>query len=383
MSAEELQQKIIQHIQPTGLNSRFEFSDLNFNAYISAIKNMMALVNKKYELKLTKQQIELNCPFEFKPKKPNGKGMLLIHGLFDTPFIMRDLGKHYAKQGFLVRSILLPGHGTIPADLLTTAPKYWFDATTFGVESLAKDVDNIYITGFSTGAMLALHNALQPSPSQAKIKGLIMLSPAFAIDAKKSVLVNLYRMVSWMFTKQKWVFNDANPDFAKYTSFPVNSAYLVQRVIVETKLLLNEHEASLPIFIAMSRDDETVRPEAALVFFASTYNHNNRFILYSNERERFNDPRIQVTKSALPEKDILDLSHVSLPISASNPHYGVEGDYQTRLCEPAETNHDSTIYLGALSPENVRQHRIKRIMYNPFYDDMLKQIDAFITETSL
>ena len=44
---------------------------------------------------------------------------------------MRDVGQHYAEQGYLVRCILLPGHGTIPADLLTTSPTEWLKATEF------------------------------------------------------------------------------------------------------------------------------------------------------------------------------------------------------------------------------------------------------------
>ena len=377
-----IQQKIIQRLQPTGLNSRFEFDNLNFAAYISSVKNMQRVVNEDHKLGLTTGQLNAIAPFEICPTKPNGKGMLLIHGLFDTPNIMRDTGEHYAAQGYLVRSILLPGHGTIPADLLTTSPTDWLKATAYGVKSFRGEVSQIYITGFSTGAILALNYALQNEGAKPTIDGLIMLSPVFAINTAKTIFVRAYRMFRWLFKEHKWIFRNECPDYAKYTSFPVNSGYLVQRLIIETKLLLQQHPCTLPTFIAMSRDDETVRASAALDFFNKAKNHHNKFLLYSNDVENFAQHNIRVKKSAKPDEHILNMSHVGVLVSPNNSHYGRNGDHQEPLHEPKNNLDDKVIHRGALTPDNENNYRIRRLTYNPFFNELMSEIDEFIVITS-
>jgi esterase/lipase len=377
-----IQQKIIQNLQPTGLNSKFDYGNLNFAAYISAVQNMQRVVSEDQKLDLTETQLNNIAPFEIRPAQPNRKGILLIHGLFDTPIIMRDIGEYYAEKGFLVRCILLPGHGTIPADLLTTSPTEWLKATEYGIKSFRNEVDEIYLAGFSTGAILALNYAIQSENSEPCIDGLIMLSPVFAINTAKTIFVRVYRMFRWLFKEHKWIFRHECPDYAKYTSFPVNSGYLVQRLIVETKLLLQKYPCTLPVFIAMSRDDETVRASAALDFFAKVANKKNQFILYSNNVEDRIASNITVLKSAKPDENILNFSHVSLPVSPNNSHYGRTGDHQEPLHEPKNSPEDTLIHRGALTPENENNYRIRRLTYNPFFEDLMAEIDQFITATS-
>src|SRR5690349_6977119 len=75
--------------------------------------------------------IEANSPFELVPTQPikSGNrykyGVLLIHGLLDCPFSMRDVGARLQAAGVLCRSVLLPGQGTKPTDLLKISYKDW------------------------------------------------------------------------------------------------------------------------------------------------------------------------------------------------------------------------------------------------------------------
>jgi pimeloyl-ACP methyl ester carboxylesterase len=80
---------------------------------------------EKYRVFLTlgaESEIRANLPFEIRPAKnprtgPTGKtkGILLVHGLGDSPGTFVDLAQEFAARGFLVRTVLLPGHGTRPA----------------------------------------------------------------------------------------------------------------------------------------------------------------------------------------------------------------------------------------------------------------------------
>src|SRR5262249_50854380 len=126
--------------------------------------------------------VETNSPFELLPPRhiPGNKikyGALLVHGLFDSPFLMRDIGTFLQSHGILARAILLPGHGIVPGNLLNVDYKDWIQTVNYGIATLEKDVEHIFLVGFSTGASLSLYHALQ----NPKIAGLLLASPAIKI----------------------------------------------------------------------------------------------------------------------------------------------------------------------------------------------------------
>lgn len=372
----ELSDNIRFHIQPSGLNSKFEYNNLNFSAYMTAVTHMLRQVNQRFNLQRSDKVITLNSPFEWKPKDPTDKAVLLIHGLFDTPFIMRDTGKHLLKQGYWVRSILLPGHGTIPADLLTTSASEWMKAIAYGIESFPPTIKQLYLVGFSTGAALSLNYVLKSINSN--ISGLIMLSPAFALNTKNTILVHAYRTFRWLFKQHKWIFRHDCPDYTKYTSFPVNSAFLVQRLIVENRFLLKKQKCNLPIFMVVSTDDETIRTEASIKFFQKTTNKKNLLYIYTNQKLYYQDKRIHLLSSKKPDENILDFSHVSLLVSPENFHYGRNGDHQEPLHEPKIKTENQKIYLGAASKENENHYRLRRLTFNPYFSTLMKKLDEFM-----
>jgi hypothetical protein len=60
------------------------------------------------------------CP----PGAPRGIAVL-VHGLSDTAFAMRDLAQSFSRLCFESRVLLLPGHGTRPADLMVVDHRDW------------------------------------------------------------------------------------------------------------------------------------------------------------------------------------------------------------------------------------------------------------------
>ena len=124
--------------EPSGLNSTFSFSkDTPFSDYLAATRKMI----EKARVDLTEENkawvVDANMPFELAPSKgPVTNGILLIHGLGDSPYQMQGLARHLAGQGFLVRTILLPGHGTVPADLMEVTWESWMAAAEYGLNGL-------------------------------------------------------------------------------------------------------------------------------------------------------------------------------------------------------------------------------------------------------
>ncbi len=374
--------KLAHNLLPSELNSRFDYGKLNFSAYIEAVIQMMRAVNKKFSLNVSDEKLLLNAPFEWRPKEKTCKGALLIHGLFDTPFIMRDVGRHLFDKGFLVRSILLPGHGSVPADLLTTSSKEWIKATDYGVQSFKEEVDELYLVGFSTGATLSINYVLRNLAAAPRISGMIMLSPALAINTLKNFLIRFYRMFRWLFKENKWILCPDHQDYTKYTSFPVNAALMLQRLIVENHWLKKKSRPHIPLFMALSENDESVRPQIALHFFNKTSNPKNRLIYYSNTKSNLSDPRIQVVPTFEANAHILDYSHVCIPVSPDNPHYGQYGDHKEPIREPDHKVDTRAVYYGAYDSENEKKYRLCRLTYNPKFNDLMQAIDRFIEATS-
>src|SRR5262245_30682114 len=64
-----------------------------------------------------------NRSFELVPERIRG-GVLLVHGLTDSPYMMRGLAELFYQHGFYVLALRLPGHGTAPAGLVDV---HWQD----------------------------------------------------------------------------------------------------------------------------------------------------------------------------------------------------------------------------------------------------------------
>ena len=88
---------------------------------------------------------------------------LLVHGLSDTAFAMRDVANVLSESCFRSRTMLLPGHGTRPGDLLTTRLSHWQRTVAYLVDQAARESDTVVLAGFSLGSVLTLTEALRPN----------------------------------------------------------------------------------------------------------------------------------------------------------------------------------------------------------------------------
>lgn len=340
--------------------------DLSFADYI--LKNQTLIA----KFKSNPAVVAANMPFELRPTDPNPKyGALLIHGLLDTPFIMRDVGTHLQSQGMLVRSILLPGHGTVPGALLAVHYEEWLQAVLYGVTSLLKEVEQVFLVGFSTGAALSIHHAIQQPQ---RIAGLIGLSPAFRIRSSLAYLSRWHRFFKWFNITEEI-------DYTKYLSIPFNAIYQVYR-LTQT---LPKKPLSCPLFIAVSAEDVTICSQAALHYFAKQSNKKNKMILYQQTPESFSDSRITVRHSVYPKWHILNFSHIAIPVAPENPHYGEHGDYplashviEQNNYEYSETNVFNQFFHNILYRMKFGQNHLKRLTFNPDFGYLKKEISHFL-----
>jgi alpha-beta hydrolase superfamily lysophospholipase len=173
--------------------------------------------------------INWNRTFEITPEHPVG-GVLLLHGLTDSPYSLRSIGENLGSRGFHVVGLRLPGHGTAPSGLLNFEVEDLDAAVRMAMRDLRGQLGPerpIYIIGYSNGAALAVRYSLSllegevlPRPA-----GLVLLSPAIAISPL-AIVGRIRTGISELpgFGRAAWQVITAEVDPYKYQSFSFHAA---------------------------------------------------------------------------------------------------------------------------------------------------------------
>lgn len=211
--------------QKSGFNSRFHGNRLAFVDYVARTRDM--LFRAHAGAADPEKIVDGNAPFELKPppgfspgqQKTYRRGVLLTHGLSDSPYAMRHLADFFQQNGFRVMSVLLPGHGTQPGDLLDVTWQEWAKTVAYGAHQLAREADEIYLAGYSTGATLSVYHSLRDD----RVLGLFLFSPALKVN-RRAAFAKLHKLYSWLIPSAKWVGIKPDLDIYKYESFTKNAA---------------------------------------------------------------------------------------------------------------------------------------------------------------
>ncbi|WP_063368024.1 alpha/beta hydrolase [Pseudoalteromonas luteoviolacea] len=306
------------------------------------------------------------------------KGILLIHGLTDSPYIFNAIAQDLYRQGFNVRTLLLPGHGTAADDLRRVSNRDWQRHVSYAIERTSKDFKLFAVMGFSTGAALATLEIEKRRPPN--LKALALIAPATESHNKNSWMA---QWVDWL-PLMNWLDEDADLDFAKYESFPLAAAALVHNVMVD--MMQSNVPTDLPILTIMSDVDTTIDSQATLNLltrWAKTHRAPLALRLYANNPIEL-DQRIALTRIDKLDK-VIDMSHVGLLIPQHHPYYGEQGAY--RHCGSYFT--DATAYQACKSAQQITfgEHHstnkathtpLARVTFNPDYTGLVKQLREFL-----
>lgn len=141
-----------------------------------------------------------NRSFELIPDESVG-GVLLLHGMSDSPYSLRALALELAEQGYRVVGLRMPGHGTAPAGLTTVTVDDMRAAVSIGMRHLEEVIGDepIHMVGYSTGGSLALDFTLDALDGSASplptslilISPAVRIHPAAALSSFKNALSNL------------------------------------------------------------------------------------------------------------------------------------------------------------------------------------------------
>jgi alpha-beta hydrolase superfamily lysophospholipase len=103
------------------------------------------------------------------PPGPVRGGILLLHGLTDSPYTMRALAQRLRARGLYVVALRLPGAGTVPAAMRSIGREDWLAAVELAASHVVAQIDGapFYIGGYSNGGTLALTHALRAVAGEA------------------------------------------------------------------------------------------------------------------------------------------------------------------------------------------------------------------------
>jgi alpha-beta hydrolase superfamily lysophospholipase len=359
---------------------------------------------------------------------------VLIHGMSDSPYSLSNLAQRLHDAGGEVIGLRLPGHGTLPAGLLDVTWQDMAAAVSLAVRhakarTRATGAAGTFLVGYSVGAALAVHHALDTLKNGGDATdGLVLLSPAIGLPDVAKLAIWQERLSKWLgLRKVAWNSISLEYDPFKYGSFAINAAIqssLLTDVIRSQLSALASSDAlgGLPQILAFqSSVDATVTSRSVVEgLFLSLPPSRHELVLYDVNRLTeaisvlTNDPKpwidgllagenlpftLSVITNIAPEDreavvvrreagkrevarrelgldwppSVYSLSHVALPIPATDSLYG-DGIAQN----------SPGIELGILSFRGERgalkisAEDMLRLRWNPFYSYQEGRILDFV-----
>lgn len=240
--------------------------------------------------------VNWNRSFELRQETPKA-GVLLLHGLSDSPYSMRALGEALHQKRAWVVGLRIPGHGTAPSGLVETRWQDMAAAVRLAVRHVRDRVGDdkpLYLVGYSNGGALAveytlstLDDASLPRPS-----GVILLSPEIGVSRVAALAVWQGRL-GHLLGLEKLAWTSLLPEYDpfKYGSFAVNAGDLAYRITEHIQGQLDDLqgggklEKMPPILAFQSSVDATVTATALVAnLFARLPSANNELVLFDINR---------------------------------------------------------------------------------------------------
>lgn len=372
-----------------------------------------------------------NRSFELVAKTPTA-GVLLLHGMSDSPYSLRHLGKRLNAGGAYVIGLRLPGHGTTPSGLVHVKWEDLAAAARIAARHLKDQIGDkpLFIIGYSNGGALAVHYALAaikdaplPAPS-----GIVLLSPSIGVS-RLVALAKWQGRLGRLAGLEKLAWTEIGPEYDpfKYVSFAVNAGDQVYRLTAEIQASINKLTAAgkigqlPPVLAFQSVADATVSPPALVAHLFNRLTPNGHELVlfdvnrFAEVRQLFkSDPKdhiravldlknspfaitlltnrddstmdivlrhkepgdVPVTETPTDmtwPRELYSLSHISLPFPDSDPLYGAgDSDEETKL------RLGKIELRGERGVLQVSAASMLRLRWNPFYSYLERRVVEFV-----
>lgn len=186
-------------------------------------------------------------------------GVLLLHGFTGNPVSIRPLAELLSARGFAIELPLLPGHGTVPRDLLPFRYADWRAEALAGLNRLRARTQRQVVVGLSMGGTLALDLG-----TTEKVAGIATIN-AQILD-RGGVIVKLAPIIEKIVpiapaSAAGLIKNDIKKggDEKAYDWVVAKAGNSLVRELPQIRARL--HQLTCPLLVIYSRDDHSVPTE--------------------------------------------------------------------------------------------------------------------------
>lgn len=343
------------------------YDQATFSAYVAETKQWLEQ-NRLFMTQDKASELANVLPKEYRPKTPNGQGVLLVHGLGDTPYSFVNVAQHLADKGYLVRTVLLSGHASKVGDLQLPRLEDWQGTVKHHIALLKEDVGSVWVGGYSTGANLVTEQAILDDA----INGVLLFSPAFQPNSSS---VKYAGLASYFVT---WADQDPEDNPLRYNSLPMSAAAVYYETSVKVRDQLDGASYDKPVFMLMSEADRVINSQFAIDVFSKQFTNPNNRLVWQGEQS-IPEPRSTRFSMDLPDQRISNGSHMGLLFSPTNPNYGIKG--KSRICSNGQTEEQEiacmkgdTVWYSAWGYTEPNKNHA-RLTYNPYFTESMALLD--------
>ncbi len=312
------------YLSPAGWQSNEQLLNNNsFAKYASAVREEVKRYRLPFDPEYAEHELELVSPLELPlGASCNGQSSgiaILVHGLSDTAFSLRDIGVVLAESCYISRLILLPGHGTRAGDLLTTRHDDWQKTLNYVIDQAVKETDTVMLIGFSLGGVLTLDAALQ---RQDDIDGIIGISPAYYLSSER-----LAKWAHLLAPISRWVDRGVQDDPLRYEAMPTRGVAETWSAMTSMHKNLERYgPVRIPWMLAQSMDDAVVVPDQnEQLWKQQATNPNSQLIRFVSTQQYPSEHRVLTLPGSSEAARVIALTHLAIHQSPTNPHYGENG----------------------------------------------------------
>lgn len=350
-----------------------DYDQASFSQYVAETKRWLAQ-NRVFMTEDKQTELAQVLPREYQPAQPNGQGVLLVHGLGDSPYSFHDIATHLTDQGYIVRTILLPGHASKVGDLQLPTLNDWQGVVDHHIRLLKQQANKIWLGGYSTGANLATSAALKDD----SIQGLLLFSPALKPGSSS---VQFAELASHFVT---WADQDPENNPLRYNSLPMSAAAVYYQTSAIVREQLETARYTKPVFMLLSEGDKVINTEYAVSTFTEKMPNAASHIVWQGELD-LKEPRSTRFSMKIPEQRISNGSHMGLLFSPTNPNYGIggsnvicsNGQPEDKLSSCAQ---GEDIWYSAWGYiEAGKTHA--RLTYNPYFKQSMAIMDSVMSSS--
>jgi alpha-beta hydrolase superfamily lysophospholipase len=189
-----------------------------------------------------------NRSFELPATAPRA-GVLLLHGLSDSPYSLRRIGETLHANGAWVTGLRIPGHGTAPSGLVWVEWQDMAAAVRLAARHVRERIGDapLYVVGYSNGGGLTVHYALEAlaDPALPLPDGIVLISPEIGVTPAAGY-ASWQAQLGKLLGLQKLAWSSVGPEFDpyKYVSFAVNGGTIAYDVTSEIQQKLDAAAAA-------------------------------------------------------------------------------------------------------------------------------------------